>query len=213
MNEYPDDRLKKTLPAYVFTQFNDDEYVRAFFEVYNETVQTYLDAFNEMALPCWTSPLITGYLLDWIALGIYGQARPAVQLLNFEAARGPYDTVEYDVIAYAHIQNYKSGQYAYMSDDVFKRVLTWNFYKNDGFGFSVPWLKRRIARFIHGTDGTDPPLQNTFDVSVTSSGGKFTLNIPDYGDGSAETLRSVIQQGFVKLPFIYSYDINLVVMR
>lgn len=213
MSDAQDVRVKKIIPAYPFVQYNDDENVVAFFEAYNEMAQEYLDAFNALALPCWTSPSITGLLLDWIAMGIYGQSRPAVQLLRFRAARGPYDTVEYDEIPYAHIQNYKAGQYTYMDDDIFKRVLTWNFYKGDGFGFSIPWLKRRIARFIHGADGTDPPVQSTSDVGVTVAGGVFTLSIPDYGDGVAGALQSAIQQGFTKLPFIYSYDIKLVVIR
>ncbi|HEO9044245.1 TPA: hypothetical protein QIF36_002412 [Enterobacter kobei] len=213
MSDHFDERVKKIIPSYPFVQYNDDENVVAFFQAYNEMAQKYLEAFNSLALPCWTSPAITGQLLDWIALGIYGQSRPAVQLVNFSAARGPYDTVEYDEIPYAHIQNYKAGQYAYMNDDIFKRVLTWNFYKGDGFGFSIPWLKRRISRFIHGPDGTDPPVQETYDVGIAVSGGVFTLSIPDYGDGIAPALKSALQQGFTKLPFIYSYDIDLVVMR
>jgi hypothetical protein len=208
-----DTRLTAIIPAYPYTQYNDDLNIDAFFKTFNLLAQEELDDLNALALPCWTSPSITGWLLDWIALGIYGQTRPAVQLVRFSATRGPYDTVEYNEIPYAHIQNYKAGQYAYMNDDIFKRVLTWNFYKGDGFGFSIPWLKRRIARFIRGVGGTDPRLQDTFDVGVTVSGGRFSLSIPDYGDGVGAALQSAIQQGFTKLPFIYTYDINLVVMR
>ncbi|MHA1063406.1 hypothetical protein ACR9GP_05790 [Enterobacter ludwigii] len=213
MSNFPDVRVKKIIPAYPFVQYNDDENVVAFFDAYNEMAQGYLDAFNALALPCWTSPAITGLLLDWIAQGIYGQSRPAVELVPFVAAHGPYDTVEYNDIPYAFIQNYRAGEYAYMDDDMFKRVLTWNFYKGDGFAFSVPWLKRRIARFIHGKDGTDPPVQDTYDVSVSSSASVFTLKIPDYGDGIAPALKACIQQGFTKLPFIYTYKTELVVER
>ena len=42
-----------------------------------------------------------------------------------------------------------------VTDDVFKRILTWHFYKGDGKNFSVRWLKRRIWRFLQGANGTD----------------------------------------------------------
>lgn len=194
------------LPAYPFVQYNDDPYVVAFFDAYNAMAQAYLDAFRELALPYWPSPRLTGYLLDWAAQGIYGQHRPAQQLVHWQKEDGPYNTVEYDQIPYAHLSNFVNGQYAFMNDDIFKRVLTWNFYKGDGFQFSVPWLKRRIARFIHGKDGHAPPLTDTFDVSVTVNKGLFTLVIPDYGDGVADELKGAIQQGFVKLPFMYRFE-------
>lgn len=195
----------KIIPAYPFIQYNDDEDVVAFFDAYNEIAQRYLDAFNALQLPCWTSQLITGWLLDWIAQGIYGQLRPALQITKEQTQKGDYNTIEYNTIPYATISNYVAGQYSYLSDDLFKRVLTWNFYKNDGFQFSVPWFKRRIARFIRGKDGIDPPVDETFDISITSKNGTFFVYIPDYDDGVAEALASCIEQGFVKLPFMYTY--------
>ncbi|HAF4711160.1 TPA: hypothetical protein G8O14_005187, partial [Salmonella enterica] len=51
------------------TQYNDDPDIVAFFDAYNKLAQEYLDYFNNLNLPCWTSPAITGELLDWIAAG------------------------------------------------------------------------------------------------------------------------------------------------
>lgn len=204
--------IDRIIPAYPFVQYNDDENVVAFFNAYNTLAQQYLDALNGLALPCWTSPEVTGYLLDWIAQGIYGQLRPAVQLSQTQTEKGDYNTIEYNMIPYACISNYVAGQYAFLSDDLFKRILTWNFYKGDGFQFSVPWLKRRVARFIHGKDGLDPPLQQTFDVSIKPSSGSFHITLPEYGDGIARSLASSIAQGFVKLPFIYTYQTEIKVM-
>jgi hypothetical protein len=200
----------KTIPAYSFVQYNDDEDICAFFDAANEISQEYLTAFNNLALPCWTSPSITGYLLDWIANGIYGQIRPALELSREQTQKGDYNSIEYDLIAYARISNFIAGQYYYASDDLFKRILTWNFYKGDGFQFSIPWLKRRLARFIHGKNGVDPKLQNTFDISVTSQNGVYYIRLPDYGDGVSKSLASAIKQNFVKLPFIYTYEILMV---
>jgi hypothetical protein len=45
--------------------------------------------------------------------------------------------------------------------------MTWNFYKGDGRTFSVRWLKRRVMRFLTGANGTDPGVDNTYQISVT----------------------------------------------
>lgn len=198
--------FEKIIPAYPFVQYRDDPNIVAFFNAYNIIAQQYLDAFNALFLPCWTSSLITGPLLDWIARGIYGVERPLIQTSTATLAEGAYNTVEYNEIVYAHMENFHPGTFQHMPDDYFKRILTWNFYKGDGFQFSVEWLKRRIARFIHGVDGTDPQLENTYDVSVTSSDGVFTLKIPEYGDGVGVFLVRAINARLVNLPFIYTYD-------
>lgn len=197
----------KVIPAYPFIQYNDDEDVCAFFDATNEMTQKYLAAFNNLALPCWTSPYITGYLLDWIAHGIYGEVRPTLQIVKEQTQKGDYNSVEYNSIPYATLSNYIAGQYSYLSDDLFKRMLTWNFYKGDGFHFSVPWFKRRIARFIQGLDGIDPVVQQTFDISIIPKSGTFYVRIPDYDDGVARALKACIEQKFVKLPFMYNYDV------
>ncbi|MFT2797547.1 hypothetical protein [Serratia sp. N21D137] len=199
--------IDNIIPAYPYTQYNSDPNIVAFFTAYNSLAQEYLDELNALNLPCWTSPTITGELLDWIALGIYGEGRPLLQISEDAIARGAYNTIEYNAIPYAGLKNYAPGSASYVSDDYFKRILTWNFYKGDGSHFCIDWLKRRVARFIHGANGIDPPLQDTFDISVTANNGVFTVNIPDYGDGIGYFLKDAINQSLVKLPFIYKYEV------
>ncbi|MEA7465430.1 hypothetical protein ONK18_22070, partial [Salmonella enterica subsp. enterica serovar Lubbock] len=161
-------------------------------------------------LPCWTSPAITGELLDWIAAGIYGESRPLLQISEDAIARGAYNTIEYNNVAYAKLRNYVPGSASYVPDDYFKRILTWNFYKGDGSHFCINWFKRRLARFIHGANGIDPPVQSTFDISVMPDKGIFFVSIPDYGDGVGHFLKDAIDQSLVKLPFIYTYSVTVV---
>ncbi|EEP89167.1 hypothetical protein ykris0001_46290 [Yersinia kristensenii ATCC 33638] len=149
-------------------------------------------------------------LLDWVALGIYGVERPLLQVSEEAIARGVYNTIEYNVIPYAVMRNYVPGSSSYVPDDYFKRILTWDFYKGDGSHFCIDWLKRRIARFIHGANGIDPPLQSTFDISVTVANGVFVIVIPDYGNGVGYFLKDAIDQQQVKLPFIYKYSITVI---
>lgn len=202
--------LETITPAYPYTQYNDDANILALFEAYNQLAQGYLDYLNALNLPCWTSPAITGDLLDWIALGIYGETRPLLQISEDAIARGAYNTIEYNGIPYAGLKNYVPGSATYVADDYFKRILTWNFYKGDGSQFCIDWLKRRLARFIHGANGIDPPLQDTFDISVTPDKGVFYVTIPDYGDGVGYFLKDAIGQSLVKLPFIYTYTVTVV---
>lgn len=201
--------VDKIIPAYPFVQYNDDPDVVAFFTAYNKMAQQYLSSFNSLTLPYWPNENISGYLLDWIAEGIYGVYRPYVKISEVSVSKGAYNTVEYNVIPYAKLKKYQPGKTQYLPDEYFKRILTWNFYKGDGFQFSAPWLKRRLARFIHGTAGQDSITQSTFDISVTSSKGRFDISIPDYGDGVSGFLKTAIEQGLVNLPFIYSFDVTV----
>lgn len=201
--------VSEIIPAYPFVQYNDDPGIVAFFNAYNTIAQKHLQAFNKLSLPFWPSESISGYLLDWIAAGIYGQARPSLQVSESAVAKGAYDTSEYNSIAYAKPKNYRASRTLYVADDYFKRILTWNFYKGDGFHFSTPWLKRRVARFLHGVAGEDPKLQNSFDVSIKSTGGIFSITIPDYADYMGKFLKLVIEQRLVNLPFIYQFDVTV----
>lgn len=204
------DLVTKILPAYPFIQYRDDPNVVAFFNAYNAIAQGYLDYFNKLNMPYWPSTEITGPLLDWVAKGIYGEGRPYLQIAEETVAVGVYDTTEYDTVEYDGLHRYTPGSTDYIPDDYFKRVLTWNFYKGDGSHFSINWLKRRIARFIHGENGIDPLIEHTYDVSVTVNAGIFTIKIPDYGNGVGVFLKNAIDQGLLKLPFIYSYSTEVV---
>lgn len=202
--------IENIIPAYPYTQYNDDPNIAALFQAYNQLAQQGLDYLNALDLPCWTSSLVTGELLDWVALGLYGETRPMLQISEDAIARGAYNTIEYNAIPYAGLKSYVPGSASYVPDDYFKRILTWNFYKGDGSHFCIDWLKRRLARFIHGDNGTDPPLQHTFDISVTPDKGVFSVTIPDYGDGVGYFLRAAITQHLVKLPFIYTFTVRVI---
>ncbi|EOW6510877.1 hypothetical protein ACOZXQ_000597 [Cronobacter malonaticus] len=202
--------VDKIIPSYPYTQYNDDPNITAFFDGFNQLAQEQLDYLNSLNLPCWTSPAIVGDLLDWIALGIYGVVRPELQISEEAFARGVYNTIEYNAITYAGMKSYTPGSASYVPDDYFKRILTWDFYKGDGSHFCIDWLKRRLARFIHGANGIDPPLENTFDVSVIPVNGIFNITIPDYGNGVGHFLKDAIDQSLVKLPFIYTYSVTVV---
>ncbi|HBN5772055.1 TPA: hypothetical protein MNM60_000871 [Citrobacter freundii] len=201
-------QVSQIIPSYPFVQYRDDPNVVAFFQVYNEIAQEYLDEINSLSIPYWPSPALSGKLLDWVVEGIYGESRPLLQVSQDAIAKGAYNTIDYNTIPYAGLKNYIHGATTYVVDDYFKRILTWNFYKGDGVQFNIDWLKRRIARFLRGPNGIDPPVTDTFDISVISNNGVFAILLPNSNDSVGQFLKDAIEQRIVKLPFMYSFTVD-----
>lgn len=179
--------------------------LQAFVNAYNSLAQGYLDDINSLSLPVYT--LQSGAMLDWVALGLYGVNRPSLSTGTSYTPLGVYNTVPYNVTAYS--QDIKGGTYTnyVVTDDHFKRILTWNFYKGDGFQFSIPWLKRRVKRFLYGFDGIDFPIGETYQVSVTKpSANSFTIHVPNID--IAPILSACIAQAVLNLPFQYTFTVT-----
>ncbi|WP_063906688.1 hypothetical protein [Burkholderia ubonensis] len=230
--------VQKTIPSYLYWQYNDDPNLQAFVNSYNQITQNYVDTFNQLNLPVYTGSLITGALLDWVANGIYGQTRPSLPSGKAQA-QGAYDTAAYDSITYNTVRLVGQGNFYVTTDDVFKRILTWNLYKGDGRAFTVRWLKRRIVRFLVGANGIDPGVNQTYQVSVTFgppnvinirllkgvrtvTGGAYNtkpFNAVSFNSVTsfftqltafplAPILQSAIQSGAVQLPFQFQYVVT-----
>lgn len=197
--------ITNTLKAYLYQQYQPDEDLQAFFTAYNVFSQENLDRFNNLNLPIYTN--LEGELLDWVANGIYGQTRPSIGTPAQFSPEGVYNTIPYNISAYS--QNFEiqiNNQYI-VTDDIFKRILTWNFYKGDGFQFNNEWLKRRVKRFLYGTNGMPYPIDNTFQIGVTYSGNDITITVPNLT--ISPIFESCLQSGVLQLPFQYNYAVNI----
>lgn len=202
--------IVNTLPAYLYQQYSFDDttqYLQAFFTAYNNSSQQNLDNLNNINLPIYTNSLISGVLLDWVALGIYGVKRPSLSTGRDFSPLGVYDTVPYDVSAYSEDISGSPGTFYIVTDDYFKRILTWNFYKGDGFQYTTSWLKRRIQRFIYGLNGIAPTIDNTYDVSVVyTAPNNIEITIPNLPVSAI--LDAAIQDGVLNVPFQYNYTVT-----
>lgn len=201
-------QLAPPLAAYPYAQYNDDDDIVAFFMAYNAMAQQYVDYFNTYNLADYNSELISGDLLSWCALGIYGMPRPFLVRGNTTQQLGPYATLLYGLYPYAFSSTIAPtpAAYSFVSDEIFRKVITWNFYKGDGVYFNVKWLKNRIARFLTG----DNYPQETYDISVSFPGGNAVdVEIP-LSNPLSETLQSLVGSGIVQLPFQYAFNVNLV---
>lgn len=178
--------LIQTIPSYLYQQYADDDDLQAFVGAYNAATQTYVDWFNQANLPIYTQ--LTGDLLDWVAEGLYGFTR--TQLAT--PVPTPLGTLNTEVLnsvsPLGTLNSYvpPTETFYTLTDDVFQRMLTWDFYKGDGKRFCMRWLKRRIMRFLVGTNGVDPQpsqanftvgCENTQAISVSVSSHVLTVNI------------------------------------
>lgn len=193
--------LQSTIPSYLYLEYSDDEDLQAFVASFNSLSQGYLDWFLETPLGLYTSPNITGPLLDWIGNGVYGIPRPVLSSQTTSTLAGyntsPYNTVEYDSLAFS-----SSGTAAIASDDIYKRVMTWNLYRGDGQMFTMGWLKNRVNRFINGANGSDfTVLDNP--PSITVSGNVFTIT--SFDDSVFTALQECFANKALSFPFQYTF--------
>jgi hypothetical protein len=226
--------LTEVVPTYVYGQYADDQNIQSFFAGVNTEGQGYIDWFYQTALSVYTSSAINGPLLDWIGQGIYGISRPSVSTLN-SRSYGAYNTIAYSSLSYNTRKKTNSGTSQLASDDIYKRVLTWYVYLGDGRQMSIQWLRRRVARFLFGVNGSDvsantfqqvsisrPPTgcsgafgsaayntqaYNTLKSRKTLAARSLTIGIPP-GDVS-EAFQALVNEGYLALPFQVRFTVSI----
>jgi hypothetical protein len=199
--------LAKVIPSYLFQEFADDEDMQAFIAAYNQLAQQYVGWFSTISLPIYTGHMIAGNLLDWVAVGIYGVPRPTLASGTIMKI-GPYNTYAYNTLGFNMSRTMSNTMAFVATDNTYKRVLTWQHYKGDGFFFNITWLKRRIMRFIAGDSGTDPidMTNDLSDISVIPSGGAFAIQINNSGTYTgASAFVACITSGVLNVPFQFTF--------
>jgi len=199
--------VQDTIPSYLYTEYNDDPTMQAFVQAFNIYAQAYITYINNLNLPVYTNGNISGSLLDWVALGLYGIIRPSLPTKGIPGY-GPFNT-------YVLNQNTFNGQkpvvpdtfYA-TSDDTFKRVITWAFFNGDTHQFNTRWLKRRIARFLNGMNGTNYNVDETYTISVVPTGFKaWKITLPTTSE--SKIFSSAVSAGVLELPIQIEWTVDL----
>lgn len=200
--------LTKIIPSYLYEQYADDADVQAFIDAWNAIAQTYVDWFNTIDLPIYTGPGVSGDLLDWVAEGLYGFVRPVLPF-GTSSNDGLYNALLFNELAF-NDSNISSSSSFVTNDDTFRRVITWHFFKGDGHQFTIPWLKRRVMRFLLGTNGVSYNVDQTYDVSVTFGiGGQVIITIPSSYDYAA-IFQAAVESGALELPFQRTWVVTLI---
>lgn len=167
--------LTAVIPSYLYKQYDDDEDMQAFVDSFNALAQLYVTWFATILLPVYSQGNVSGTLLDWVAAGLYGFLRPALPTGQKQRV-GPYNTWMFNTNMYNGGRLILPDELYETTDDIFRRILTWHLYKGDGKIFNIRWLKRRVMRFLTGTDGTGGETDQTYQVSVTF-GANYEVNI------------------------------------
>ena len=172
--------LTTVLPSYLYQEYSDDDDLQEFVKAQNTMQQDYVDTFNALNLPIYPGPIVSKALLDWVGQGVYGMKRPSIgtglplligPLNTWCCNWGPPYEVPPVVQPSGAIPNTQEqltvGDVYLTNDDIYRRILTWHFYKGDGNYFGTRWLKRRIWRFLYGTNGWSVEVAD--DVSIADT--------------------------------------------
>lgn len=201
--------VQNVIPCYPYVTYQNDDAVTAFFEAYNIYAQAYLDYFNQLDLPIYTKGPVQGMLLDWVAQSIYGISRPALPTAFGTPPQGPVNTFLVNALTWNGYRPGVPDSFTSTSDDIFRRIITWAFYKGDGKTFNIRWLKRRINRFLNGINGTDVLNDTTFDISVAPT--SFQVWSITLANTPASTVFKIaVEAGVLELPFQIQFNISLV---
>lgn len=192
--------LQSIIPSYLYQEYAQDDDLQAFVDSYNSIAQGYHDWFLQNPLGLYTAPGISGQLLDWVALGVYGIPRPTLASQSTIITAG-YDSTAYDTVPYNFLSYSASGSAEQTTDDIFKRILTWNLYRGDGQVFTAQWLKNRVARFLHGAFGSDCAVLD-FQPSITITGTTFTIT--DFASQYYTSLQLSMDAYALAFPFQYT---------
>ena len=201
--------VQEIIRAYPYVDFQNDDNITAFFDAYNIYAQAYLDWFNALNLPIYTQAPVSGPLLDWVAQSLYGISRPALPTSLGRPPEGPANTFTANSLP---VNGYRPGvadNYNATSDDTFRRIITWAFYKGDGMTFNPRWLKRRINRFLSGLNGTNVPNDTTFDVAVAPTGFK-QWDIALASSVEATIFKIAVESGVIELPLQIQWTVSLI---
>lgn len=193
--------LQQCIPSYLFWQYSDDQDLQAFVGSFNSLSQGYLDWFTNTPLGLYTSPNITGPLLDWIGNGVYGIPRPVLSTQSSSLIAG-YNSAPYNTVPYNGSTFISSGSAELASDDIYKRAMTWDLYRGDGQMFTMGWLKNRVNRFLNGANGSDYPVLNN-PPSISVSGNVFTIT--SFEDSVFTSLQELLANNALSVPFQYSF--------
>ena len=190
---------QNVIPSTIFVQFNDDDNIQAFTAAYNAYAQTYIDWFNSANIALYTTDPVSGSFLDFVGTNLYGYPRPGLPEPGTPLL-GAYNTTEYNTLAYGGEVLATGGSTIATSDDIYRRCLTWHFYKGDGPQLTVSWLKRRVTRFLYGVNGVDFPIVYTPNVDITFTGLRAaTITVPNIPAGVI--LQAAVEAGILEMPF------------
>jgi hypothetical protein len=202
--------LMKITPSYPYKQlYSNDPLIVPFFNTYNIAAQYYLDWYNQNPIAIYTSPKVSGLLLNFVARGLYGLMRPTISNITTTYGAAEMNSIEMNSQAMNGNSVTQDGTTEIVDDDIFKRMMTWHLYLGDGRQATMPWLRKRIARFIYGLNGAD--ITNDFlqyvNLSFPSTNNiEIILATSDI----SEQFKFLLDQNWLAKPFQLNFTVTLI---
>lgn len=191
--------------AYLYREYADDSSMNAWWQSRNGLTQGYLNWWNAAPLALYTSPSISGALLDWLATAIYGLSRPTLSTSTTKFIAG-LNSSAINSRAVNGSTYLSSGSSQIASDDIYKRYLTWWLYRGDGMVMNTQWLKRRVMRFLSGANGGDI-VPGTPQPSVSYTSSAITITIVSSQSNILLALQELMNQNSLLMPFYYGVSV------
>lgn len=190
--------------AYLYREYADDSSMNAWWQSRNGLTQGYLNWWNAAPLALYTSPSISGALLDWLATAIYGLSRPTLSTSTTKFIAG-LNSSAINSRAVNGSTYLSSGSSQIASDDIYKRYLTWWLYRGDGMVMNTQWIKRRVMRFLTGAAGGDIIVGNdTSQPSIAYTSSTITITAQAFQIGVINALQDLLNTNRLLMPFYYS---------
>ena len=197
--------------AYLYREYADDPSMNAWWQSRNGLTQGYLNWWNAAPLALYTSPSISGALLDWLATAIYGLSRPTLSTSTTKFIAG-LNSSAINSRAVNGSTYLSSGSSQIASDDIYKRYLTWWLYRGDGMVMNTQWIKRRVMRFLTGAAGGDIVVgANAPQPSVSYTSSAITITIQTAPISVADALKELLNTNKLLMPFYYTASVVVAV--
>lgn len=201
--------------SYLYGQYADDKSLKATRDAYNTESSDIFSWMQTTPISDHRSDKITGNLLDWLAGGIYNMSRKVMVSATTGTVTGSIGDVVLGDVPLADGNVTQPNNIAInLSDDQFKRSITWNTYSGDGWIFNTDWLRRRITRFMFSANGysdfnvADMQLVDIRWTDIRTA--SIFVTAPALSSVVASILSIGINNGYLQTPIGYTFNVSLI---
>lgn len=197
----------KLVKSYVYQQYRDDADIIALFDAYNQIAQDYLKTFLSHSPAIYIDDVWTSGELTYLAWFLWGQRRWYSDYASSIDLEGAIDELPIDWIS-AGGSLPKPRQKLLINDDTFRRIMTWNLYRGDGAQFTIPWLKKRIKRWMIGVNGYAPLFGDANEISVNISNKIVNISVVTTDTSLLLSLQAALYSGALNVPAGFTFNFS-----
>lgn len=200
--------------SYLYGEYRDDPDLRATRTAYNQEANGIFQWMQQNPVADYRSSAVGSNLLDWVGLGLYNMSRKVLVSSSGGGATGSFGDVVMGHSPFAGGKITAPTSLALnLSDDQYRRAITWTIYAGDGWVFNTDWLRRRIARFMFVADGygefqvADLQLISIQWIGLRSA--NVFITAPAMSSALALILSVGLSTGYLQIPLGYTINITL----